>query len=60
MGKNMKKNTYMYESLYCTIEIKHNVVNEPYLNKKKKNFLKTIRGLGVTKLLCEMYKVKFI
>ena len=39
MGKNMKKNTYMYESLYCTIEIKHNVVNEPYLNKiKKKTF----------------------
>ena len=56
----MKKDTYTYESLCCTAEIKHNIVNELYLNKKKKDFLKTIRGLGVTKLLHEIYKVKFI
>ena len=40
MGKNMKKNTYTYESLYCTIEIKHKIVNEPYLNKIKKKLSK--------------------
>ena len=44
----------------CTAEIKHNIVNELYLNKIKKDFLKTIRGLGVSKLLYDIYKVKFM
>ena len=40
MEKNKKKDTYMYESLCCTAEIKHNIINELYLNKIKKRLSK--------------------
>ena len=33
MEKNMKKNEYMTESSYFTAEMKHNIVNQLYVNE---------------------------
>ena len=38
MEKNMKRNTCITESLCCTAEIKHIIVNQIYFSKTKKIF----------------------